>query len=232
MTSQQLTADCSIRFRSFWYFAVSGFLLICISASAASIQSAQDLTSRGLDCEIHGKTSCALSFYDQAVKLDSKFLAALKGKGRVHFRQQQFILAISDFQSAYSIDSTNADSLVWLGLAKLRNGQDPTAEQKAGMESLQQHGWPMPMIKFLAGEIRWDEMMDLVFANPHEPESQATCQARFFLAEWELATNHLNEAVGLFDSAQNYCLKEMPEKSFAALEAKRLKKLGHNPSMD
>jgi tetratricopeptide (TPR) repeat protein len=88
--------------------------------------------------------SRALVDFDKAIALRQRYSLAYMSRGWANFYMGHFSTALADFIRAVEQSKQDPEPLIWLYLARLRNGEEATAElqQNARQRNLQKVAWP------------------------------------------------------------------------------------------
>jgi lipoprotein NlpI len=113
---------------------------------------------------------------------------------------------------------------LWLSLARMRAhvpDTDNVSLANNAMKLMDQ--WPMPVIKFLLGQSKVDDVRTAANAGDPAKLNERVCDADFYVGEYNLAHNDAAGAKPLFDHATQVCPFASFERMGAAAELMRLK---------
>jgi len=131
--------------------------------------------------------------------------------------------AAADLAKSASLKVWGYNAL-WLSLARMKAhvpDTDNVSLANNAMKLMDQ--WPMPVIKFLLGQTKVDEVRTAANAGDPAKLNERVCDADFYVAEYNLAHNDAAGAKPLLDHATQICPFASFERMGAAAELMRLK---------
>jgi tetratricopeptide (TPR) repeat protein len=180
---------------------------------------------RGLIYFSKGDYDLAIRDYDQAARLDAN-PTDLWVRGVAYYAKGDLDHAIQDLSSAVSNDPLHASTAVlWLCFARFRAGGDALAELKKNAAPLNRTVWPGPAVRFFAGSITRDELLQAAHDPDRDTNAKQACDLNFYLAEYANIQGNRAEALALFRKAPEVCLRSDFLYSVAQFELARLEKL-------
>jgi tetratricopeptide (TPR) repeat protein len=159
----------------------------------------------------------ALRAYDQALQFDPVNADAHSGRGRAYFYQGNFKLAAAAFSRAHE-SSNNGYSVIWLYLARERDGENAKAELEANAAGVKRKEWPYPVVELFLAARSPAQLLSLA-GTPEE-----RCEAEFYSGEWLLLQGDPAAAAANLQTAAEACPKDFLEYKAALPELKRLNK--------
>ena len=229
-----LISDHALLRRAFCRFSIAlAIAAVCGTDIAYAERSGPDLLERGIRCEAENHFACAKSLYDQALRADPKLSEGIVGLGRLDFVAGRFDAAIAHFRRARILNSKAPYPMIWLYLAELRAGKSADTELRTGVEAGPTQEWPGPVISFLLGSSRRDELVEAALDAAPSIRDKARCESNAYVGEYDLGLDDNKElAISEFTAAVNTCGKTWPEGALASVEARRLRAMGFRPSFD
>jgi lipoprotein NlpI len=113
---------------------------------------------------------------------------------------------------------------LWLSLARMKaHVPDTDTVSLANNATKLMDQWPMPVIKFLLGQVKVEEVRAAANAGDPAKLNERVCDADFYVAEYNLAHDDAAGAKPLFDHATQICPFASFERMGAAAELMRLK---------
>ena len=106
--------------------------------------------------------------------------------------------------------------MIFLHLARQRDGQNGAAELQTNAARLKPSDWPYPVIELLLGKRTPDELLAAA-ANDDQ-----RCEAQFYGGEWLLINGDRDGAAAALQTAANSCPKDTLEYEGAVAELKRM----------
>jgi lipoprotein NlpI len=105
-------------------------------------------------------------------------------RGRVNLFAANYGAAASDFGRYLQGHPDDADSALWLYLARARSGKQTAREElEANAAKLKQPDWPYPVVEFFLGR----RELGATLAAAGKPNER--CQAQFYIGEWHLLSH-------------------------------------------
>ena len=145
----------------------------------------------------------AIADYDQAVRLDSEAYGARFLRGLAYLYSGALTKALADLKRSSELSPKHAYAALWLEILNRRsNLQGRLAEASAQLDMT---AWPAPLIRLYLGQTTPEAAFAAADdADPNRKRSQ-TCEATFFVAQFELQRGAKGEAARLFRLAASDC---------------------------
>jgi tetratricopeptide (TPR) repeat protein len=154
-----------------------------------------------------GQYDQAMADYDTAIGLGWKY--GYFGRAEIHSLRGELEAALADFQKAVESDPLDADSVLWLHIARRRLGADDREEFTRNAKELDD-----PVVRFYLGALTAERLHEGALAGaPWE-----RCRAAFHIAEDHVLRQRRSVAEPYFREAIDTCPKNKPE-YLAALAA-------------
>ena len=119
-------------------------------------------------------------------------------------------------------DETGAYTVVWLHVARMRQGQDDAAEFAANSARVDSTSWPRPVIAFFAGKLTADQLVSGTANAEERQRNDQRCGAEFFAGQAAMWTKQPAEARKRFEATRATCSKRYTEHAAAVAELARL----------
>ena len=193
------------------------------------------LNSRGFAYQLKGDYAHAIQDFSESIKLTPEAPAAYRNRANAEFIVGRFADAASDLERSLKfhqtsvnvqptkrLNETGAYTVVWLHVAKMRQGQDDTREFAANSALVDSASWPAPVIRFYEGKLTADRLVaGTANADPKEVKDQR-CGAEFFAGQAALWRKQMAEARKRFEATREFCSERYTEHAAAAAELARL----------
>jgi lipoprotein NlpI len=180
-------------------------------------KNAYTLNSRGIAYHTKGLEEYAIADYSSALIIDPNFVAGYNNRGLSQFIAGRFAESAADFKRASDLQPANAYAVLWIHIARLRNGDtdDDLATRSALLDNSK---WPAPILGIYQGR----QTPDGVLAAVSDPDQR--CEALFYAAEWQLWQGQAALAQTGFGQALTTCKHSFIEYQAAQAELTRLPK--------
>lgn len=162
----------------------------------------------------------ALSGSDQALRRDSDRARAYRGLGIASFQAGLLEQSQDGFRRLSAIDPGNADTALWLDLARRRAGH--ASELASHARRLDMRHWPAPLLRLYLGEETVDGVLAAADRGGGATRRLRRCEASFFAGELMLQQNREAAAIRLIDRALAECPPGSDMRSVAGAEARVL----------
>lgn len=147
--------------------------------------------------------SRAIEAYRQVLQSDPGAKEAWRGRGQSNLALGRTSAARADFAHWRHLDPADPYASIWLYVASARaHAHDarraltvPTGTPK----------WPLPVIRYLAGQTDWQTMLNHALDAPHPVRSGELCEGSLFLGENLLAVGKMAPAMEGFADALYRC---------------------------
>jgi lipoprotein NlpI len=190
--------------------------------------------SRGFAKQLRGDYESALLDFDRTITLAPENALAYRNRANVEFilgrfgdaardleRSVQFVQASSP--PAARFNETGGYAVVWLHVAKMRQGLDDTAEFRANSARIDSTYWPRPVISFFEGKLTADQLVAQT-ASVTDPKlrDDQRCGAEFFAGQAAIWKKQLAEARRRLTTMSTTCSKRFVENAAAVADLRRL----------
>jgi tetratricopeptide (TPR) repeat protein len=171
-----------------------------------------------------GDSARALSDYDQEVRLNPKNAFAYFRRALSEIYLDKANSAADDFSTALKMDPAVHNFVLWLHIARLRDGKRDDDEIRGNAEKLNRNTWPWPVVELFLGS----STPDAVHAGARSTDNATTrrnrmCNADFYIGVYLRESSVRDEARGRFEAAVEDCPKTYWEYMAAKNELRRLK---------
>jgi lipoprotein NlpI len=162
----------------------------------------------------------AIAEYDQAIRLNPNYAKAYNNRGVLHFAERDWAAAAADFARVHELNSKDAYAVLWQALAGMRQPQSGWAKRLEEESQGLSQEWPMPLLRFYAGQLTADQVLAAVGDITAQPDR--LCEVGFYLGEWKLNHGQAQEAAAYLEKAQSNCPHSYSEYLTAVRELKNL----------
>ena len=191
--------------------------------------------SRGFAYYLKGDYERAVQDYSQAIQLTPEGGAAYRNRANALFVLGRFAEAAGDLerslkhhkgtsatQPAKYLDETGAYTVVWLHVAKMRQGQDDAAQFATNSARVDPATWPGPVIAFFDGKLTADQLVAGTTSAEERLRSDQRCGSEFFAGQVAMWKKQPEEARKRFEATRATCSKRYTEHATAVAELGRL----------
>jgi lipoprotein NlpI len=178
--------------------------------------------ARAVELMVKGDYARAVAGYDTALALDPRSGIALHGRGRANFYGGDPRRAVADLERAWRTD-LNLYTAAWLYLARKRAGAIDAEELLDSETRGHRDGnWPTAVLMLYMGRTDVDSVMASAMDRDPKRQSEQTCEASFYVAQWHLLRKENDRALALLKQAQSGCPRDFLEHEGAVVEMRRL----------
>jgi lipoprotein NlpI len=162
-------------------------------------------TSRADTYEEMGRYAEAGADYDAWIKQNPRGPFGYWARGRMNLVTGKAGAAATDLAKAASLKPTDAYDVLWLHLARAKEGANDATELQANAAKANRAIWPGPLLDYLTGKI--DAAAVLAKANQGEGKAKATqlCEANLFLGQEDLSKGRRPEGLDRLQSGARAC---------------------------
>jgi len=178
--------------------------------------------NRGIAYSNCGSFDRAKLDFDQAIALDPQDTDAVVWRGIAQLVAGRFSEAAADFGEVVQRDPSNAYGILWLHLSRSGPKSDDLERLKLHVARLDGDQWPVPVLEYYLGQISLEEVYAAALRDDAKPVSARTCEADFYVGEFELMRGRNQTAIPLLHDALLSCPKHSREHLMAEAELKRL----------
>jgi len=184
---------------------------------------AQAFNLRGSAYLQMGENARAMEDYDRAVRADPDYAPTYYNRGIVEFVMGRFADAVRDFTKRIEAQSPNTYAALWLHIARRKTGTNDTAEFTRNAAALDLSTWPGPVVRLYQGQATPEDVRTSAkTGGDAKAQLDKTCQAAFYIAEYQMSRGNVNAAVPVLSEASISCPHNLPEYDGATAELARL----------
>ena len=192
------------------------------------------LNSRGFARQMTGDYMGALQDYDRAIQLAPESQVAYRNRANVLIILGRFKDAAKDLERSISrvaastpaparFNESGAYAVVWLHVAKMRDGQNDSAQFAAMSARVDSVSWPRPVISFFENRITSDQLVaQTSLVADAKLRSDQRCGAEFFAGQAAIWKRQLPEARKRLTTMTSTCSKSFVEYAVATADLARL----------
>lgn len=163
----------------------------------------------------------AIPEYDIAIRLQPGYAEAWFARGRARFALGEFSDAVRDFAQSLKLDPGDAYSALWLHLARRKSARSDAGELSRNAVKFDRTVWPGALLGLYLGEATPQQVRTASARGDAATQKDQTCEAAFYIGEYELLRNNTVAAGSLFREAAKICPYTSDERDGAAVELKR-----------
>lgn len=163
----------------------------------------------------------AIQDYDRAIKIRPDYALAFHNRGITEFLQGQFVAAASDFSRNVDLEPQQSYLLIWLYVAQAR-GDQKADETLRRAKALDASSWPAPIVALYNGMLEPTALFEAADSSDPWKQKKQTCEAHFFLGEYDLIHGRQEEAATELQLAADICRVEHECSFIAKAESRRL----------
>jgi tetratricopeptide (TPR) repeat protein len=162
-------------------------------------------TSRADTYEDMGRYAEAAADYDAWIQQNPRGPFGYWARGRLNLVLGKANAAAADLAKAVSLKPSDAYDVLWLHLARNKEGAGDAAELQANAAKANRAIWPGPLLDYLTGKI--DAAAVMAKANQGEGKAKATqlCEANLVLGQDDLAKGRRAEGLQKLQAAERVC---------------------------
>ncbi|BDM63401.1 lipoprotein NlpI [Shewanella sp. NFH-SH190041] len=172
-----------------------------------------------------GEFENAYEAFDGVLELAPDYDYAYLNRGIALYYGQRDKLALADLRKFYSLDPSDGYRALWLYLADVKVHPQTALQTLAqNSEHLTAGQWPTELVDFYLGRISKTQLFDAakVGVQSEEAYAQRLCEAYFYLAKWEMARGHDQQAANYLRLALATNIYDFVEHRYAQLELQKL----------
>lgn len=143
--------------------------------------------------------------------------------GLAQWAYGRFSDAAATFAAVVKAQPEFAYGVLWRALAQGRGGAAYDGEFAQNAAKLDLSKWPAPVIKLYLGQAVADDALKAAALGDADAVKNQTCEADFYVGEWQYMHNNQAAATALIQAAQATCSHDFVEYDAAVAELKRLK---------
>lgn len=172
------------------------------------------------DKENYGK---AIADYSIVIRLQSDYAQAWYSRGRAQFALGMFPAAIADLVQSIALDPSDGYSMLWLHLARSNTTTSDAAELERNSSKLDLAAWPGPLVNLYLGKTTPGQARTASSRGNADTQTDRTCEAAFFIGEYELLRKDVATAKTRFQDAVKSCPYTSDERDGALAELQRMR---------
>ncbi|MEO5814760.1 MAG: tetratricopeptide repeat protein [Gemmatimonadaceae bacterium] len=190
--------------------------------------------SRGFAHQLKGEYELAVQDYDKSIALAPESAPTYRNRANSRFILGRFGDAASDLERSVKFrdsttppgarfDETGGYAVVWLHVAKMRDGQDDAKEFARYSARIDSSYWPRPVVSFFEGKLTADQLVaqTATVADPKLRDDQR-CGAEFFAGQAAMWKTQAAEARKRLETVTTTCSKRFTEHAAALADLARL----------
>lgn len=151
------------------------------------------------------KYADALEDFDRAAQIDPGNAGVYLGRGRARLFAKDTVGSIEDFKTALRLRASNPNPVIWLHIARVHNGEADREEFAADAAKVKRDIWPTAVLDFYLGTMNGDQLRAAVPAGPPRDRDKWTCEAEFFVGEFQAHKGDRNEARKILERVVSTC---------------------------
>jgi len=176
-------------------------------------------TSRAETYEQLGRFGEAAADYDVAIRQNPRGPAGYLGRGRLNLAQGKAGAAGADLAKAVGLKPADGYAVLWLHLARGKEGADDAVEFKANAARVDRGQWPGPVLDYFGGKL--DALTLLTMASEGERKNRQLCETNLFLGQDDLAQRRRAQGLERMQAAAQVCDAASPEARLIRTDLKR-----------
>jgi lipoprotein NlpI len=180
------------------------------------------ISNRAFVFLLKGEFDRAISDCDRAIELKPDFPLAFGNRGAAFFCRHQFSDAVHDFGTQAALTPGDGDVVIWLHVAKARNGNPDLGWLAKEAAKLDPTTWQSIVIGVLLGRVPPETLLSHEQKLSLHRKQKLRCAAHFFIGQWEFLEGHSDHATVSFKSAVGSGALNCPEFVAAQLELQNL----------
>ncbi len=177
--------------------------------------------ARALIYQDRGKLRDALDDLETGLKYEPGDFDGRLHAGLVEWELGRFDDAAVTFEQVVKIRPANAYGVLWLDIARLKAGKadDDLLRNAVGLDGAK---WPAPIVAVFLGKSLPDQAIKAANSGTPDIVQNQTCEADFYVGEWQLLHRNADIAKPLLQAAAANCPHDFVELPAAVAELKRL----------
>ena len=178
--------------------------------------------NRGIVRRHKGEYGLAVEDYGQAIRLKPDYVNAFQSRGAARFFLGNFADAVPDFVAALRLSPTHPFLVIWLYLVRSRAGENGRQELIDNATKLDTKTWPGPIVDLYLERLGPDAVIGAASHRDETTQRGRQCEAFFFVAEYHLLAQRLDEARSLLERSMATCPRSYYSYDGAKSELERL----------
>ena len=164
----------------------------------------------------------ALDDYDEGLKLEPGDFDARVRVGLLQWEMGRFDDSANTFRDVVKQKPDGAYGVLWLAVAKERVSSDDS-EFRAAAAKVDLSKWPGPLLNLYLGKTAPEDALKAAATGDAAIEKGQTCEADFYVGEWQLIQRRADAAKPLLAQAASSCAHEFVELVAANAELGRIR---------
>ena len=178
--------------------------------------------NRGNAYQDKGDYPRAIADYTTAIRMKPDYAEAFYARGRARYALGDLAASGTDFARSVRLDPSDAYAVLWLHLVRGRAAASDADELKRNAGRLDLAHWPGALVSLYLGKSTPGQVRGQSAQGDADAQREKTCEAAFFLGEYELLRMNDGAAKPLFEEAAKNCPYTTDEYDGAMLELARL----------
>ncbi len=145
------------------------------------------------------------------VGVDPKSLSAQFGLGYTDYMLGNYAAAEQELQAASDLSPRYAYSLLWLHMARMRQGKNDSADFAQRAAKVSMTAWPAPVLQYFLGQIYEAGVVTASLDPDPLKDSDQECETKFYIGEDQLIHKNPAQALLNFKYAVGICPKRYVE---------------------
>ncbi|MDP5150159.1 lipoprotein NlpI [Rheinheimera baltica] len=180
----------------------------------------------GIHNTVNGDFNSAFEAFDSALELAPEHEFAYLNRGIALYYAGKTELALTDFKRFLALKPNDAYRVIWLYLAQSDvSTEQARTELKQNLAKLDKAEWSTNIVRFLAGEMAEQTLLDSVLQDLSNSQllAERLCEVYFYLAKWHESQNRQEQALTYYKQVLATNVFEFVEHRYARLEIARLR---------
>ncbi len=173
--------------------------------------------------ELASSPTEALAYFDHAIAIDGQLPDAHVARGVILMAQADYDAAVTDFQVSVDRNPAWAYNAILIHLARAHRGRNDTDEMAANAARVDGSKWPGPVLAMFMGKVPPEALFAAAKTGDQKTQADQTCEANFYLGEYELLHSAPDQARDHLRTASMTCPHDFIEFKLANPELKRLR---------
>lgn len=165
------------------------------------------LYSRASNYERKGEYELAIADFTEIIHRFPQAADAYRDRGQARLYSAHVPEAQRDLGRAAELDPLDYYNLIWLYIARARNGAGAEEELAKSTAKLNPTKWPRPVIQLFLGKTTPEAVLQSASDKDSLKNSQQQCEARFYIAEHQSLHGQQNASRENFRLASESCDK-------------------------
>ncbi len=174
---------------------------------------------------------CSLARFDEAfrtvsdaLKKDPENLLTLSVHGMSAFYAGQYQPAINSFETVWREGGHDEYNWLWICIASHKLGNRPPDFFSQHVSELHGNEWPIPLLRFYAGDITEQECLEAAAQGTPERRKEKECEAYYYIGEWYLWNGNKDKALEYFKKCVGYGIVDFREHLVSEIRIRELAK--------